>query len=419
MTSATLTRPRTTPAPDARGSVVVAGALAATWVIALSWALLVGLAIVGWATAGSTASAASATRLASLLWLLGHHVALHIGGATPGDLTLAPLGVTAGIAALMYRGGIATARSYGARSLGDCARIAVAFAGPYATAAVVIAGASRTPALHATEWEAAAIPGVAAGAIAWFAAVRHVGLQRALLTRVPAKVCSVASAVRWLYAGWLVVTAFVLLVAAAVAGDRIQAVAATLDAGVIGTVLIALASVMIVPNGVAWAGSYALGGGVAAGAASVSPLHVTGGPLPALPPLAVLPQAPPTAYLQLLLALLPLLALAAAWRMERAAARAGEPWWASYVRGLALAVGTGALMTAAAALAGGRLGDFAVGAAPLRDGGLAVAGVIVPAFLVAALRGWRAADPRVARVVSAAGRPARSVAAAVRARLRG
>jgi hypothetical protein len=423
MTSATLARPRTTPAPDSRGSVVVAGALAATWVIALSWALLVGLAIVGWATAGSTASAASATRLASQLWLLGHHVALHVGGAAPGVVSFTPLGVTAGIAALMYRGGIAAARSYGARSLGDCARTAAAFAAPYATLAAVVAGASRTAGLHASTWQAAAIPGVAAGVIAWVAAVRHVGLHRSLIARLPSAVRSVASAVRWLYAGWLVASTLLLLTAAAIAGARIQAVAASVNPGVIGSALIAVASVALLPNGVAWAGSYALGGGVAAGSAAVSPLHVTGGPLPALPPLAALPQTPPTAYVQLVLAILPVLALAAAWRMERAAATAAEPWWAAYARALGLAAGAGALVAAAAAVSGGHLGTFAVGPAPLRDGGLAVAAVTVPAFLVVAVRRWRSADPRVARGINAAVGRVRSIAAAVlaraRARLRG
>src|ERR1700712_32025 len=145
MTSATLTRPRR-PAvpPEARSSVVLAGLAAAAWVIAL--AAIVGLAILGWSTAGSTASGASAARVGAQVWLLVHHVQLDVHGG--GSVTFVPLGLTVGVIALMYRGGIGAARSSGARTLADCWRTAGAFAAPYATAAVVVAGASRTDGVH-------------------------------------------------------------------------------------------------------------------------------------------------------------------------------------------------------------------------------------------------------------------------------
>ncbi|MCU1677521.1 MAG: hypothetical protein JWM93_2279 [Frankiales bacterium] len=422
MSSATLTRHTTRPAaPEARGSVVLAGIAAAAWVIALAWAAIVALAIVGWATAGSTVSAASAARLGSQLWLLVHHVALEIrsGGRVAGAVTLPPLGLTLGVLALMYRGGIVAARSSGARTVADCSRTAAAFAAPYATICVVVAGASRMPTVQASTWQAALFPGLLAFAVSWIAAVRHVGVRQQVIARIPVPARLVARAVGRLGIAWFVASAVLLAVAATLSIDRVNSVVTSMNAGAVGTALLALATVLFVPNGVAWAGSYLLGGGISAGDAAVSPFAVTGGQLPSLPPLAVLPQSAPTAAMQLLVATLPLLALVVAWRLERAANEADEPWWHPYARGAAFAAGVTVLLTAIAAVSGGGVATLGFGPLALRDAGLTFAATLVAATVVATVRTWRRFDPHVAAALEAVAANVEAVQLGIRSRLTG
>ncbi|MDQ1725584.1 MAG: hypothetical protein QOG52_2612, partial [Frankiaceae bacterium] len=261
MSSATLTRDRPAPvAPEARGSVVLAGIAAAAWVVALTWAAIVGLAIVGWSTAGSTANSATATRLGSQLWLLVHHVELQLSGPGGGSVTFAPLGLTIGVVALMYRGGIVAARSSGARTLADCARTAGAFALPYATVAVVVAGASRTAGVSASVWQAAVFPGVLALAVTWVAAVRHAGVQAEAFVRVPVSVRIVARGVLRLTLLWIALGLVLLVVAASLSAGRVDALIAGTHAGTVGTAILMLATLAFAPNGAVWAGSYAIGG---------------------------------------------------------------------------------------------------------------------------------------------------------------
>ncbi|MDQ1702042.1 MAG: hypothetical protein QOF57_1294 [Frankiaceae bacterium] len=418
MTSATLTRHRNAPAtPDARGSVVLAGLAAAAWVIALAWAAIVGLAILAWSTAGSTASAAAAARLGSQLWLLVHHVQLHLHGG--GSVTFVPLGLTAGVVALMYRGGIVAARSSGARTLPDCWRTAGAIALPYATVAVVVAGASRTDGVQASVWQAAVFPGVLAGAVAWVAAVRHIGAQTRAVARVPVVVRALARGVARLSVLWVAAATALLAIAATFGAERVQGLITAADAGTVGGAVLTLATIVVVPNGVVWAGSYALGGGVGVGAAAVSPFHIVGGALPALPPLAVLPQSPPVAALRLLILALPVLTLVVAVRVERSVSHAGEPWWHPFARLGGLALGTSVVLMLLSDAASGSVGPLALGPHPLRDGALALAATGAACLLVASLRTWQRYDARCARVVAAVAQRGRAVGAGVRLRLTG
>jgi hypothetical protein len=180
-----------------------------------------------------------------------------------------------------------------------------------------------------------------------------------------------------------------------------------------------LATLAFAPNGAVWAGSYAIGGGVSVGPAAVSPFAVTGGALPALPPLGVLPQSAPVTALQLLVAALPVLVFSVAWRVERAAARPADRWWLPYARTACLAVGAGAAITALAALGSGTVGRLTLGPHPLRDGGLSLAAGLVAGAAVATLQIWERSDPRVANLSRAARSRLVSMQTGVRIRLTG
>ncbi len=418
MTSATLTRPRH-PAvpPEARGSVVLAGLAAAAWVVALALATIVGLAILGWSTAGSTAGGATAARVGAQVWLLVHHVQLDLRAG--GTVTFVPLGLTAGVVALMYRGGIVAARSSGARTLSDCWRTAGAFAAPYATIAVVVAGASRTDAVHALVWQAAVLPGLLAAVVVFVAAVRHVRLQARAVARVPVGVRAVGRAVARLCAAWLVAATVLLAVAATFGASRVQTLIEGADAGTVGGFLLTLVTLVLVPNGAVWAGSYTLGGGVSVGASAVSPFHLTGGALPALPPLGVLPQSPPATALRLLLLVLPLLTVAVAVSLERSASRPSEPWWHAFARLLGLAAGAAGVLTVLAGAASGTVVRLGLGPHPLRDGELALAAASSAALVVAVLRTWFRFDARCGRLGRAIAQRARAARTGVRTRLTG
>lgn len=392
MSSTTLSRPRPSATREPRASVVVSGLAGAASVAALSWAAIVGLVVVGWASAGSTASVSATTRIGSYLWLLCHGVPLDVPGGT---VSLVPLGLTALAALLLYRAGRVAARAYGAATVADCVRVALAVAGPYATAAVVVAGAARTADVQPSLWQAALWPGLLAAIAAGFAALRQAGVVRSLAERVPLPARLVLRTSAWILTAWLIAAAALLLTATAFGAGRVSGVITSLHTGAVGAALIALGSVLLLPNALVWTGGYGLGGGVAVGDAAVSPFGMTPGELPSLPPLAVLPQTAPMAALRAVVLVFPLLAGWFLWRLERHAFRMGEPWWHSGARMLGVcltvALGVGGLSAAA----GGALGTVTMGPRPLLDAATAAAAVGATGLVAAAMNAWRRKEPRV------------------------
>jgi hypothetical protein len=343
------------------------------------------IGVVGWflTDAGAHGTPRDGLRVGALAWLVAHGSGITVRGAV---VTAVPLGLSALAAWATWRVGLRVGSAVSghgpdADALSDGQRdwtVPVAslfFAGGYALTVAVTALVAGTDATapsvpRAVLWSALLCLSLAAPAIA-------VGSGRAAIwaTYLPGTLRAAAVTARRILVTFLAVCAVVFLVALAADLGSAATVLSQLHASAGETTLISLLSTSVVPNAVAFTGSFLLGPGFAVGAHSVvSPAAVVIGPLPLFPLLAALPSTGPTPAWSAGVLVVP--ALVAAVASARALRRSPTLRWdEGAVRGCAGGVLAGVLFAVLAALSGG-----AVGPGRMRDVGPFAFDVLVHAI---------------------------------------
>jgi Family of unknown function (DUF6350) len=286
---------RPQPTADAPQPVSLAAALAALRSAALGLLAVMVLVLVAWATAAnSSASATEAVAGGLAIWLVGHLTRLSVPG---GEFGLAPLGLTALFAALLFSSGVRAARATQVRGLRAVGSLTAALAATYAAVAVIVSLFARShfvqPQPVTAFLGAGALALVAGGA----GVVRGTGRSAAWWVRVPT-VCRLAvtgalGALTVLLAGGSLLVAVML----GLNGGEVSKLTTSLHAGTSGSLLVLLICVLYAPTALVWGGSYLVGPGFAVGSGTT--VAVTGvhlGAVPALPLFAALPSSSPVCW---------------------------------------------------------------------------------------------------------------------------
>ena len=297
----TITRPSRSPDLAGSGDPVVpathraypralVGVAVAVWIVLLGLACLVCLTLAAWVTAAHHEDAVRpALATAVQAWLLAHHTGLAVSG---GSVTIVPLGLTLGLAALLVRGGRQAARFSAARDVLDCVTTALAVAVPYAVVAALLTRAAQWGQARPMPLEALAGAFVLGVGLCRFRCIAWTQQWTPLVARLPVDVRLVMRAGFAAVAVMAGTSAVLVLVGLATHTQRATALMGSLHGGVSGTILMSLVSVAYVPNVVAWAGAFSAGPGFAVGTkTSVALGGVHLGAVPALPLLAPLPSS--------------------------------------------------------------------------------------------------------------------------------
>lgn len=309
---------RTTSEYDERTSLgVVAGygAVAAGALLLVLFAVL----LVVWVTdPRSGGQWMSVLGLSGDVWSLAHGGRL--SAPVVGTVVFAPL--------LITFAGIALARTAARPVLSTGSRrglwwTTAAFVGGYVVAGLAITALGfSSPATPSLLW---AIPGLlvvpALGFVWAVARDSHEGPLRAELWAQYDRVSPVVrKALRPGLEGLAALSGLgtiIVLIAVLTHLSRISAVSGTLDMGLVGMVMLWGGQVAALPNAVAWATTWASGGGLQIGPVDLAIGQVTPGTLPAFPALGAIPEAGPLSPL-MLLAPLAVIAVGAAigWRVS-------------------------------------------------------------------------------------------------------
>jgi hypothetical protein len=338
------------------------GAAAASSVLVVCLAI----GVVGWflTDAGAHGTPRDGLRVGALGWLLAHGSGVTVGGVA---ITAVPLGLTALCAWAVWRIGHRVGDSVSGHGP-DADRIAdgerdwtvPAAVALFAVGYVAVAVATTT--LAATETTAPS-----AARVVWWSLLLCVlfggpaiaiGSGRAAIwaAHLPPLVRAAGSACLRILLAYLLVSGLTFLVALVIDLDAAANVMSQLHTDAGDATLFALLSATLVPNAVAFSGSYLLGPGFAVGANTlVSPTVVVLGPLPLFPLLAALPaNAAPAAWTAVLLALPPVTAAVAAARAQRRLPTLR--WDEGALRGCAGGVLAGVVFGLIASVSGGAVG---------------------------------------------------------------
>lgn len=282
------------------------------------------------------------------IWLLGHGVPLPAGGVA---VTLMPLGITM----LAVFACFASARRSGRPSWSGYSTAV----GGYVLVVLVVALAIGADALGIVR---AVVGGVCIGALGLGVGLLSQAdapplpaLTRPLWSRVSGVVRAGAAA-GVLAAALLVAVGVLVTVGWIVAGrETIADVGHSLELDGIGSVVLAIAQLALVPNLVGWALAYVAGPGFAVGAGShFAASGVVSGPLPAVPLLGALPAGGLVELTTWLPAVLLLVGAAAGWYLHLRLPR-GEWWHAVGACGtlaISAGIGVGVLVSLASGSAG-------------------------------------------------------------------
>ncbi|MGH3327243.1 MAG: cell division protein PerM, partial [Streptomycetales bacterium] len=273
---------------NTRGSPVMAAAAGGLWASGLGLVIIAAVTLLGWPGAVQAgAGGLAALRFAGWLWLVAQHAALAL---PQGSFGLAPLGLTALQAYLVFLAGRWTVRRAGARGLPSHTLAACALAATHGLVAAVVAALTVSETVRPQMWQAGAAA-TALGAVAGGVGVLDgSGALRRLWHRVPGWVRTLLAAsgsgVATLLAGGAVLAGTSLVLNAA----RARAMFDVLRPDAPGSLALLLLCVAFLPNAVVWAAAYAAGPGFAVGVAtSITPLGADVGVLPAFPLLAAVP----------------------------------------------------------------------------------------------------------------------------------
>ncbi|MFI9007314.1 DUF6350 family protein [Actinosynnema sp. NPDC053489] len=348
------------------------------------------LALISSTAAHASFSTTGVLTAAAPGWLAAHHVPLRFDG---GQLGLLPLLPTALVMLLVYRAAAGAADRLGLFEPLQARSVVFGIAGAHAGVGGLIAF------LMGDEGPVRATPAVAffgCAAVSGVAAVAGVAQRCGLVEVVFERIDPVAR--RGLRAGAAALFALAATGALVLALGLLSSWSTTASlfdqtGGTIGTGLgIWLLCLAYLPNAVIGALSYVVGSGFSIGAVLVGPLEFTGGPVPAVPLLAALPEQQ-AGWLPLVLVLPGVIAVLVGFSLRDAAETPRARVRAVLVAAVTAGVGTLVL----AAVAGGALG-----------GGV-FSPVTIPAGLLAVLTfGWLAV-PGAAVAWFAGPRPPRAV----------
>jgi hypothetical protein len=312
------------------------GVLIGAWSALLSLLAVALPLLLVWATSTTSTSWGEAVRVATQGWLLVHGVALEVAG---GSLHLLPLGLTALPSYLCWRGGRRLARSVvgsgtaglaGAlRSVGaPVAGLAAGYAFVLVVGALLAGGGGVRPV-----WWHAAAAGLALPLLAGGAAALRTSAAESSAARRRRPLAVLAD---WLHlpararralrpafvgVGVLVVLGVVLVVLAVlVQHRRVLAVHSALDPGGLGTLVLSLGQLALLPNLALWGVAWFAGPGFAVGAGTVvTPAASTLGMLPLVPVLGALPSPGPLPEVAQAAVLVPVvIGAVVGWRCTRA-----------------------------------------------------------------------------------------------------
>ncbi|WP_158844632.1 cell division protein PerM [Saccharothrix deserti] len=351
------------------------------------------LALISSTAAHASFSTTGVLTAAAPGWLVAHHVPLRFDG---GQLGMLPLLPTALVMLLVYRAAAGAADRLGLFEPLQARSVVFSIAGAHAVVGGMIAF------LMGDDGSVRATPAVAffgCAAVSGVAAVAGVAQRCGLVEVVFERVDPVAR--RGLRAGALALFALTaagaLLLALGLAFSwSTTAVLFDQSGGTIGTGLgIWLLCLAYLPNAVVGALSYVVGAGFSIGSVVVGPLEFTGGPVPAVPLLAALPEEQ-LSYLPLVLVLPGVVGVLVGLSLRDAAETPRSRVRAVLVAAVTAGVGTLVL----AAIAGGALGGGVFNPVTIPAGLLAVltfGWITVPGAVVAWFSGPR--PPRVVETV--------------------
>lgn len=344
--------------------------------VAAASTMLVCLAagVVGWflIDGGAHGEPRDGLRTGALAWLMGHGSGVRVDDV-PVDAV--PLGITAVSAWTVWRLGQRIGASVsghgpdveeiadGQRDLTVPVTVLLLCAGYLAVALATVTLAASPATAPST-----------AGVVAWSlglcllvgAPAVAIGSGRAAIwtSALPPTVRAAGAISRRLLLLWVVVSALALTIALLADLSTAANVLSQLDADAGATLVVVVASALVVPNAILFSGSYLLGPGFTVGTGTlVAPSVVVLGPLPSFPMLAALPDEGPTNAWTAWLVVLPLLVASAAVALHQRR----SPVFAyteAAVRGCAGGILAGLAFGLAAAVAGG-----AVGPGRMRDVG--------------------------------------------------
>lgn len=337
-------------------------------VLAASSTLLACMAIgvVGWflSDAGAHGTPRDGLRVGALGWLVAHGSGLRVDGVA---ITVVPLGLTLLAGWAIWRIGHRVGDSVSGHGP-DSDRIAdgerdwtvptasALFALGYVLTAVVTVTLASTPTTSPSEarvvlWSLALCAFLGAPAIA-------IGSGRAAIWAafLPASVRAAGATCLRILVAYLAVSAVGFGAALVLDLGAAASVMSQLHTSAGDATLVSVLSTSVVPNAVAFSGSYLLGPGFAVGVHTlVAPSAVVLGPLPLFPLLAALPAAGPAPGWALwLVALPPVVAAVAAARSQRR--MPALRWDEGALRGCAGGVLAGVLFGLVASLSGGAVG---------------------------------------------------------------
>ncbi|MFD1149478.1 cell division protein PerM [Saccharothrix hoggarensis] len=347
------------------------------------------LALVSSTAAHASFSTTGVLTAAAPGWLVAHHVPLRFDG---GQLGLLPLLPTALVMLLVYRAAASAADRLGLFEPLQARSVVFGIAGTHAVVGGVIAflmgedGPVRgTPAV--AFFGCAAVSGVAAVA----GVAQRCGLVEVVFERIdPVARRGLRAGASALFA--LAAAGASVLALGLVFSWSTTAVLFDQTGGTIGTGLgIWLLCLAYLPNAVVGALSYVVGSGFSIGSVVVGPLEFAGGPVPAVPLLAALPEEQ-LGYLPLVLVLPGAVGVLVGWSLRDAAETPRSRLRAVLVA--AVTAGVGVLVLAA--ISGGALGNGVFNPVTIPAGLLAVLTVgwlTVPGGIVAWFAGAR--PPRV------------------------
>jgi hypothetical protein len=382
--------PAQPPSADTRPVPLVVGAFTTSlWAAVVGIAPLAAIILVVWVAGASAGTGATdAARFALGAWLLAQGVPLSLGGTTLG---LAPLGLTALVVWQLVRAGTNTARAVGADGLGLGLRVVGAVTAAYAAVATVVAAFAGSGRMELSLPWTALVTAVLAALASAAGVLRIPEVRAAAAARCGDGVLEVLRCGALAAAGVLGAGALVAGIRVGLAVDHAAELVRALGAGPVGTVGVFVLCLLYAPTVAVWGAAYLVGPGFAVGTGtSVTALGVHLGPLPAVPLLAGLPDAPLAGGLMWLFVLPFLAGVLAGVRLSRT----GPAGWRPLLGAAALTGPVaGALVGVVALAAGGPLGGgrlAAVGPSAWQVALACAAGVTVTAVAGAAVhRGLR------------------------------
>jgi hypothetical protein len=348
-----------------RRPLVLVGLVAGVFAAGATLLVCLALGVIGWflSDAGSHGEPHDGLEVGALGWLAAHGSGVRVAEV---PLTLVPLLVTLACAWSVWRtghrvGDAVSGHGPDADAIADGERdwtvpvTLACFAVGYLAVTIVTAGLAGDTAAPDTSaavtWSLALTILVGGPAVA-------VGSGRAAIwaAAVPVTMHAAWRACLRILLGYLVVSGVALLAALVLDLSTAANLQSQLGLGTSETVMFLLATALLLPNAVLFAGSYLLGPGFTVGTGTlVTPTAVALGPLPMVPLLAALPDDGTTpAWTPYLMALPPLVAAVVAARAHRS--HPTTRWEQGALRGCAGGVLAGVLLGVLLAVAGGAAG---------------------------------------------------------------